>query len=249
MTQRLLGKRAVVTGAGRGIGRQIAIMYAAEGAQVLAVDMNAEALDNLCQKTPGTMPYVADLTDEKDVANVLSAAQEFFDGGVDILVNAAAIVKFAPISDMSKADFDITIKGEIDTVFLMTRAFWPMLERSGRAAIINFSSANAHTALKGLPAIAHTAGKGAALAMTRQMAMEGGPKGIRANSIAPGFTVTEETEQHLDTSLMTNVRDKLMVNRLGTTTDIAYLALYLGSDESGYVTGADFRIDGGATAW
>ena len=85
--------------------------------------------------------------------------------------------------------------------------------------------------------------------MTRQMAMEGGPKGIRANSIAPGFTVTEETEQHLDTPLMENVRAKLMVGRLGTTEDIGHLAIYLGSDESGYVTGADFRIDGGATAW
>ena len=168
---------------------------------------------------------------------------------MDILVNAAAIVRFAPIAQMTLADWHTTTAGEIDTVFLVTRALWPLLETSGAASIVNFASANAHVALAGLPAIAHTAGKGAVLAMTRQMAMEGGPKCIRANTIAPGFTVTEETEQHLDTPLMQNVRAKLMVDRLGTTEDIGHLAIYLGSDESGYVTGADFRIDGGATAW
>ncbi|MEZ5768059.1 MAG: SDR family oxidoreductase [Paracoccaceae bacterium] len=155
----------------------------------------------------------------------------------------------APIAQMTLADWHTTTAGEIDTVFLVTRALWPLLETSGAASIVNFASANAHVALAGLPAIAHTAGKGAVLAMTRQMAMEGGPKRIRANTIAPGFTVTEETEQHLDTPLMQNVRAKLMVDRLGTTEDIGHLAIYLGSDESGYVTGADFRIDGGATAW
>lgn len=241
MSERLAGKRAVVTGAGRGIGLEVARMFAAEGAQVLACDIDAASLASL----DGVDTCAADLTSEAGAAALAEAAG----GRVDILVNGAAIVRFAPIPEMSLEDFHITTKGEIDTVFLVTRALWPALEASGCASIINFSSANAHTALNGLPAIAHTAGKGAALAMTRQMAMEGGPKGIRANSIAPGFTVTEETEQHLDTPLMENVRAKVMVDRLGTTTDIAYLAVYLASDESLYVTGADMRIDGGATAW
>jgi NAD(P)-dependent dehydrogenase (short-subunit alcohol dehydrogenase family) len=86
--------------------------------------------------------------------------------------------------------------------------------------------------------------------MTRQLAMEGGPHGIRANTIAPGFTVTEETQQHLyDEDMMASVKSKLMIDRLGRTADIGYLAIYLASEESGFVTGADFRIDGGATAW
>lgn len=238
---RLTGKRAVVSGAGRGIGRKIALMYADQGADVLAVDIDAKAMQGLPMQT-----HAADLTNEAEVQALADACPW---EAVDILVNAAAICRFAPIAEMTKADFDLTIRGEIDTVFLMTRAFWPHLERSGAASVINFGSANAHNALNGLPAIAHTAGKGAAMAMTRQIAMEGGPLGIRANTIAPGFTVTEETEQHLDTPLMANVRAKLMVGRLGTTEDIGHLAIYLGSDESGYVTGADFRIDGGATAW
>lgn len=247
MTDRLAGKRAIVTGAGRGIGREIALMFLAEGAEVLACDIDAAALGSLSQDTTCTS-VAADLTTEAGADQLASSARSRWDA-VDVLVNGAAIVRFAPIPNMTFEDFQTTTKGEIDTVFLVTRAIWPLLERSGKASVINFGSANAHTALKGLPAIAHTAGKGAAMAMTRQMAMEGGPKGIRANSIAPGFTVTEETQQHLHTDLMANVRAKLMVNRLGTTTDIGYLAIYLASDESGYVTGADFRIDGGATAW
>jgi NAD(P)-dependent dehydrogenase (short-subunit alcohol dehydrogenase family) len=239
---RLAGKHAVVTGAGRGIGRQIALMFAAQGAQVLACDIDAAALAAL----PSCQTVAADLTTETGAATLAGAVPW---PAVDILVNAAAIVRFAPLAEMTLTDWRTTTAGEIDSVFLVTRALWTLLSASGAASIINFGSANAHVALKGLPAIAHTAGKGAVTAMTRQMAMEGGPLGIRANTIAPGFTVTEETEQHLDTPLMAQVREKLMVGRLGTTQDIGHLAIYLGSDESGYVTGADFRIDGGATAW
>jgi len=248
MTDRLADRRAVVTGAGRGIGRKIALMYAAEGAEVLACDINSSALTSLAAETPSIRTYAADLTTEAGANGLADTARTLF-GVVDILVNAAAIVRFAPIPEMTLDDWHTTTRGEIDSVFLVTRAHWAMLEASGNASIVNFSSANAHVALRGLPAIAHTAGKGAVLAMTRQIAMEGGPKGIRANSIAPGFTVTEETEQHLDTPLMSEVRAKLMVERLGTTEDIGHLAVYLGSNESGYVTGADICIDGGATAW
>ncbi|MDE3175231.1 MAG: SDR family oxidoreductase [Pseudomonadota bacterium] len=105
-------------------------------------------------------------------------------------------------------------------------------------------------ALPGLPAIAHCAGKGGVMAMTRQMALEGGPLRIRANSIAPGFVLTEETQRHRDNAaLMASVRAKLMIDRLGEPEDIAWLAVYLGSEESRFVTGADVSIDGGATAF
>ncbi|MGH1368127.1 MAG: SDR family NAD(P)-dependent oxidoreductase [Maritimibacter sp.] len=244
MLLRLEGKRAVVTGAGRGIGRQIAQMFVAQGAAVLACDINPKTLSTL----RNVDRFSTDLTDPEGAQALADHAAKTL-GKVDILVNAAAIVRFGSVTELSIEDWRTTMAGEIDTVFFVTRVIWPLLEKSGEASIINFSSANAHTALKGLPALAHTAGKGAVLAMTRQLAMEGGPKGIRANSIAPGFTATEETEQHLDTPLMQNVRNKLMVPRLGTPTDIGHLAIYLGSDESGYVTGADFNIDGGATAW
>jgi NAD(P)-dependent dehydrogenase (short-subunit alcohol dehydrogenase family) len=227
-------------------------MFAAQGADVLACDINASALEILRNEVRaagfGEISVVpADLTTEDGAAALADAVRGA--GGTQILVNAAAIVVFDWIDQMSFADWRKTISGELDTVFLVTRALWPLLKRDG-GSIINFSSANAHVALDTSPAIAHCAGKGGVLAMTRQMAMEGGPHGIRANSIAPGFTLTEETERHLgNAAMMSAVKTKLMLDMLATPEDIGWLAIYLASDESRFATGADFSIDGGATAW
>ncbi len=251
--RRLEGKNAVVTGAGRGIGKGIALMFAAQGARVLACDIDEGALDRLRAEALAaglaTVETVAaDLTSEAGADTLYRRTVEHFDD-VQILVNAAAIVVFAWIEQMRFEDWRKTLSGELDTVFLVSRALWPLMKTKG-GSIINFSSANAHVALDTSAAIAHCAGKGGVLSMTRQMAMEGGKLGIRANSIAPGFTLTEETERHLDNeAMMSSVRRKLMIDRLATPQDIGWLAVYLGSDEARFVTGADFSIDGGATAW
>jgi NAD(P)-dependent dehydrogenase (short-subunit alcohol dehydrogenase family) len=251
--KRLAGKKAVVTGAGRGIGKGVALICAAQGAKVLACDINSAALETLKAEADaagldGFFTLAADLTLPEGAEALAEAARTDL-GGADILVNAAAIVVFAWIETMTFADWKKTISGELDTVFLVTQAIWPLLKQEG-GSIINFSSANAHVALNTSPALAHCAGKGGVLAMTRQMAMEGGPNRIRANSIAPGFTLTEETERHLgNETMMASVKTKLMIDRIGTPEDIGWLAVYLGSEEARYVTGADFSIDGGATAW
>jgi NAD(P)-dependent dehydrogenase (short-subunit alcohol dehydrogenase family) len=136
-------------------------------------------------------------------------------------------------------------------VFLPTRAAWPALKASGAASVINFASANARHALEGSPALAHCAGKGGVLAMTRQLAMEGAQHNIRANTIAPGFIRTAATARHLatDPGLEAQVLGKNMLKRLGEPQDVAMCAVWLASDEARYVTGADIAVDAGATAW
>ncbi|HWU04324.1 MAG TPA: SDR family NAD(P)-dependent oxidoreductase [Novosphingobium sp.] len=237
MAERLAGKIAVVTGAANGIGAGCAQMFRTQGATVVGVDVSGA--DHAC-----------DLTDEAAV-NALFADIGARYGRIDILVNAAAFASFAWIEEMTYSQWQRTLVGELDIVFLPTRAAWPHLKASGRASVVNFASANAAHALPGSPALAHCAGKGGVLAMTRQLAMEGAPHGIRANTIAPGFILTAATRDHLarDPAMKAQVMAKNMLKMLGEPADIAHAATWLASDEARYVTGANIAIDAGATAW
>ena len=237
MANRLSGKIAVVTGAANGIGAGTAQIFCEEGAEVIGVDLRGA--DQNC-----------DLTDET-ATRALFAQIGAKHGRIDILVNAAAFATFAWIEDLSYSDWKRTLTGELDIVYLATRAAWPWLKQSGRASIVNFASANARHALEGSPALAHCAGKGGVLAMTRQLAMEGAPHGIRANTISPGFIRTAATEGHLaaDPSFEQSVLSKNMLKCLGEPRDIAWCATWIASDEARYVTGADVAVDAGATAW
>lgn len=249
---RLAGKIALVTGAGNGIGRGCALAFAAEGAHVLAVDIDADAARATCAQSRGTIEAVApvDLTDEAAVEALVGDVVRA-QGRLDILVNAAAFATFGWIDTLSYADWRRTLTGELDIAFLAVRGFWPLLKASGHASVINFASANARHALEGSPALAHCAGKGGVLAMTRQLAMEGAPHGIRANTISPGFIQTAATAAHVaaDPGFVATVLAKNMIKRLGRPEDVAACAVWLASDEAGYVTGADITVDGGATAW
>jgi NAD(P)-dependent dehydrogenase (short-subunit alcohol dehydrogenase family) len=252
---RLAGKVAVVTGIGAGIGRGIARLYAMQGATVLGCDVDAAAAQATVDAARAEglaieSLHPLDLTDPAASRRLMVHAAERW-GGIDILVNAAAFGAFVWLEEMDyERDWKRTLAGEVDLVFLACQAAWPHLKGRG-ASVINFASANARVALDKSPALAHCAGKGAVLAMSRHLAMEGGPLGIRVNTISPALVETAATKypmEHLP-GFREQVLSKFMVKRTGQPEDIAWLAVYLGSDESAWVTGSDFAIDAGATAW
>ena len=251
--QRLAGKVAVVTGIGAGIGKGVALMFARQGAKVVGCGRSAGNVEATVKEAKSMgleiLPFApCDLTEP-------SAAGKLFDfavkqcGGFDILVNAAATAIFKPIDQMTYEDWRATLAGELDTVFLACKAAWPHLIARGGGSIINFASVNAYLVLEGSPALAHCAGKGGIMAMTRQLALEGGPHWIRANTIAPGMTVTAATTPVLKIpGFLDNVLAHAILKRVGQPEDIAWLATFLASDESSWITAGDFSIDGGAKA-
>ncbi|MEA1672586.1 SDR family NAD(P)-dependent oxidoreductase [Nitrospirillum sp. BR 11163] len=255
LSTRLAGKVAVVTGIAAGIGQGTALMLARHGAKVVGCDINAAGAEATVALagTEGldlSSLHPCDMTRPDDVARLMEFAVARH-GGIDILVNAAAFGAFVWLQDMDyETHWRRTLTGEVDLVFLACKAAWPHLIRRGGGAVVNFASANAYRALRNSPALAHCAGKGAVLAMSRQLAMEGAPHGIRVNTISPALVVTEATRQPLENPQFAKaVQDAIMLPRLGTPEDIGWAVTFLVSDESTWVTGADFAIDGGATAW
>jgi NAD(P)-dependent dehydrogenase (short-subunit alcohol dehydrogenase family) len=256
MPARLVGKVALVTGIGAGIGQGIARRFAAEGATVIGCDINAAAAEQTVATAAADGLTIAsvhpiDLTSPADAARFVAVAAKEH-GLVDVLVNAGAIAPhLAGIGEMDyETQWRPTIAGEVDLVFLACQAAWPMMTASGNASIINFASVNSFRGSRQMAMVAHCAGKGAVLAMTRQLAVEGGPLGIRANSIAPGLVQTAATAIAGATSgpLAQQIVARTLLGRLGTPDDIAWFAVYLASDESAWVTGSNFSIDGGVTA-
>jgi NAD(P)-dependent dehydrogenase (short-subunit alcohol dehydrogenase family) len=256
MTERLAGKIALITGIGAGIGRGCAMVFAREGATVFGCDIDAEramATVTTAREAGFAMDsaHPVDLTRPADVQSCIDQLIRRH-GRVDVVINAAAInPQFAPVAQMSYERLWVpTMIGEADIVFLMCKMAWPHLLAAGGGSIVNFASVAAlrGTDMGGM--LAHCAGKGAVLAMTRQLAIEGGPFNIRANTIAPGLVATMATASQGLTE--GDKRDRIAANiplrRIGSPEDIAYCALYLASDEASWVTGTNITVDGGETA-
>jgi NAD(P)-dependent dehydrogenase (short-subunit alcohol dehydrogenase family) len=254
MAGRLSGKVCVITGTGSGMGRAAALLFAREGASVVGCDIKeGSAVETLAavRAAGGKMTSVqpCDLSKRSEVDRVIDHAVEAY-GGIDVLYNNAAMAYFDWFPDMSYETWSRTLREELDVVFHACQAVYPKMVARGGGSIINTGSMSGSIALEVLPALAHMAAKGGVIAMSKQIAMEGGKHKIRCNTISPGLVQTAQTKEFINTpEWFAPMKAKLMLGRVGLPEDIAPLAVYLASDESSWVTGADFAIDGGATAW
>jgi NAD(P)-dependent dehydrogenase (short-subunit alcohol dehydrogenase family) len=255
LSSRLAGKIALVTGIGAGIGRGCALMFARHGATVIGCDLSAKRAQQTVDagreeglEIDSLAPV--DLTKPPDVQRYIDYAAAKH-GRIDVLLNAAAIPPH--MAKIAEVDYEKqwlpTMTGEVDIVVLACKAAWPHMLASGNASIINFASVSAYRASMNFGMGPHCAGKAAVLAVTRQMAVEGGPR-IRANTIAPGMVVTPATQSAGATEgkIREAILARVPMGRLGSPDDIAWCAVFLASDESSWVTGADFSVDGGVMA-
>ena len=252
---RLADKVAIITGAGSGQGNAAALLFAKEGAKVVVSDWKPELGEKTVAQiraADGDSIFVqADVSSSSDVQNVVKATVAKY-GRIDVLYNNAGVGFSSPLSmadvlNTPEEDWDRVVAINLRSMFLTTKYGIPEMIRTGGGSIINTASIAAM--IGGGAAHAYTAAKGGMVALSRALAVEFGPKNIRVNCICPGA---------IDTPMIAPVVDPIRpqggmilnspIQRLGTPYDIAYCALYLASDESSFVTGAAFVVDGGYTA-
>jgi 3alpha(or 20beta)-hydroxysteroid dehydrogenase len=249
---RLDGKVALLSGAARGMGKEEARLFAAEGAKVAVCDV-ADAEGKAVAEAIGASAIYQhlDVTSEDDWAGAVAATTSAF-GRLDVLVNNAGIAESAPLADMSLASYQRVIDVNQTGVFLGMKAVIEPMTAAGGGSILNISSIDGMMGMDNL--MGYVASKWAVRGMTKAAARELAPRGIRVNSIHPGFILTEmgvpdgapTAEVH---ALIDRYAGRMApLGRSGTPADIAKLALFLASDDSAYSTGSEFVADGGLTA-
>lgn len=243
MANRLRAKKALVTAAGQGIGRATALAFAAEGASVVASDIDEAKLADL----PDTIARRRlDVTDKKAVATL---AQEL--GALDVLFNCAGFVHHGTILDCDDAEWDFTIQLNLKAMYRMIRAFMPAMLAAGGGSIINMSSSV--SSIKAAPnRFVYGVSKAGVIGLTKSVAIDFIRQGIRCNAICPGTVSSPSLEQRIaaqggSDAVRRAFIDRQPMGRLGTPDEIAALALYLASDESAFTTGTIHVIDGGFT--
>ncbi|MDN3310217.1 SDR family NAD(P)-dependent oxidoreductase [Microbacterium oryzae] len=249
---RLEGKIALITGIGGGMGRDAARRFAAEGAKVVGCDINAETLDETVRIVREEGGEIAgfgdiDLTDPDVTERWVAEAADVY-GGIDILYNNAGIQRFAPIDELTVADWELNLKGELSIVFYAVRAAWKHLAQR-RGVIVNIGSIAGIRGVEFAPQNVHGSAKAGVINLTQHLAVEGGPLGIRAVCISPGFVVTPATKFLVDNPppAVEATWGRIPLRRVGQTSDIVNAAVFLASDEASWITGINLVVDGGGS--
>ena len=254
MAGRLAEKVVIITGAGRGIGRAAALLFASEGARLALVDINEESGEAAAEEVRlqgGEAIYVkTDLTHSAQVKKMADTVVEKY-GRIDVLYNNAGINHFGKVTDADEAAWDRVMAVNAKSVFLTCKFVIPIMAKQKKGVIINTGSAASLVGLANLSA--YTASKGAVLQLTRNMALDYAKDGIRVNAICPGVTATEMTEQVIyddpDPKAARERFDRVIPRgSMAAPIEIANAALFLATDESSYITGAAIPVDGGYTA-
>ena len=250
---RLSGKVALITGAGSGIGRRAACLFASEGAAVTAVDIDeetvAETVTAITEAGGRAVAVRADVGRDADCRSMVQKAEKVF-GGLHVLFNNAGVShpEDSDAVETTEEIWDFTFSVNVKGVFLGCKYGIPALRRSGGGSIINTASFVAKVGAA-TPQLAYTASKGAVLSLTRELAVVHARENIRVNALCPGPLHTELLMQYLDTDEKKQRRlVHVPMGRFGEAAEVAQAALWLASDESSFVTGADFMVDGGLTA-
>ncbi|MER9177559.1 glucose 1-dehydrogenase [Mesorhizobium sp. M0955] len=246
MADRLAGKIALITGGGRGIGAGITQRFVEEGAKVAIVQRTPPSDDIVNDRA---VYLHADLSKPQDIASAVAAAAERF-GGLDILVNNAGIMFEKTVDEMTEEDWDQMMTINLKAPFLLTKAALPHMRRRGGGSIVNIGSIEGLASNPGHPA--YSASKAGVHGFSAAVAVDHGHEGIRCNAIAPGWINSDLSEIYIESMAdSARVRKELLamhpVGRLGEPTDVGKLAVWLASEESSFVTGQVWVIDGGRT--
>ncbi len=243
---RLKGRRAVVTAAGAGIGRATALAYLAEGAEVIAADIDFEAMAPLAEA--GARTRRLDVTDDDAVAAFAAET-----GAVDILFNCAGFVHHGTILGCAPEDFDFSHRLNVRAMYQMTRAFLPAMLENGGGSIVNMASA-VSSIIAAPNRFAYGATKAAVIGLTKSVAADFVTRGIRANAICPGTVESPSWHARVEAQgraigdvekARADFIARQPMGRIAAAEEIARLAVYLGSDESAFMTGQALAIDGG----
>ena len=247
---RLKDKVAVVTGAGAGIGLAIAGLFAEEGASVYVTDVNGESAAAAAEALRGrglaATALTVDVSRGQDVSALVREVEKG-SGKADIVVNNAGLNVRSDFRHLSDADWVKIREVNLDGVVRVARDTFPLLKASGAGSLVNVSSIMGQRGLRQLAG--YSATKGAVTALTKALAVEYAPYGIRVNALSPGYIDTALTERFLKNPMVSKaLLDKTPMRRFGTAEDVARAALFLASDDAAYVTGAELAVDGGMTA-